>query len=72
MSRLLTRSASVAAVALLLGASVVAQGGGGGALKAGEKAPEATFSGVTLNGDGRTELKEFIGNVIVVDFWGYH
>jgi hypothetical protein len=42
------------------------------ACKVGEKAPDFAFKGAMLNGDGRTELKEFRGNVVLIDWWGYH
>lgn len=54
------------AVALLAGLAA-AQG-----LKVGQKAPDFTFNGVMLNGDGRTDLKEFRGNVLMLDWWGNH
>jgi hypothetical protein len=69
MSRSLSRAALAAGAFLIVGNLAPAQGG---VLKAGEKAPEFTLNGKSINGDGRTELKEFIGNVIVVDFWGFH
>ncbi|HYC77548.1 MAG TPA: hypothetical protein VEI02_07960 [Planctomycetota bacterium] len=63
------RFALALAGAALLGGLASAQNA---ALKEGEKAPAFTFQNIHLNGDGRTSLEEFIGNVVLVDWWGYH
>jgi hypothetical protein len=67
MSFAMTRCVRPLVLAALLVGAVAAQG-----LKVGEKAPDFSFSGVMLNGDGRTDLKEFRGNVLMLDWWGNH
>lgn len=37
----------------------------------GEKVPDVTFP-TFLNGDGRQNLSEFIGQPVMIDLWGTH
>ena len=69
MSRSVPRAALAVGFALFVAGAGAAQQSG---LKVGEKAPDYTFTGDQLNGDGRVELKEFRGNVVMLDFWGNH
>lgn len=70
MSRFVSRAALWAGI-VACAASGVANAQQAG-LKVGSKAPDYTFNGEMLNGDGRTDLKEFRGNVVLLDFWGNH
>jgi hypothetical protein len=68
MIRSASRFALLAALLAVGATTTSAQG----VLKVGEPAPDYALSGELLWSDGRTELKEFRGNVVLVDFWGYH
>ena len=37
----------------------------------GETTADHTFK-ILVSGDGRTSMKEFRGNVVLIDWWGYH
>ena len=65
MSISVSRTARFTVALTLLAGLAAAQG-----LKVGEKAPDYSFNGEMLNGDGRTDLKEFRGNVLMLDWWG--
>ncbi len=65
MSISVSRTARFTVALTLLAGLAAAQG-----LKVGEKAPDYSFNGLMLNGDGRTDLKEFRGNVLMLDWWG--
>ena len=43
----------------------------GKAAKVGDKVPSFAL-GKMINGDGRTNLDEFRGQPVMVDFWGTH
>jgi hypothetical protein len=66
MSRSMSRAVVASGLVLMLGGVAAAQA----SLKVGEKAPDYTLQGDQLWGDGRAELKEFRGNVLMLDFWG--
>ncbi len=69
LPKLAARQALVAAALLMMssGAVVSAQ-----TLKEGEKVTEGSLPPFALNDDGRRALTEYVGNVVLLDWWGNH
>jgi hypothetical protein len=53
------------AACLLAASSASAQG-----IAVGEKVADFEFRSIVLNGDGRTRISEFLGQPVLIEFWG--
>ena len=69
MPSVATRTGLALAVVLMVSAGPAARAQ---TLKEGSKVTEGSLPATALNNDGRRALTDFVGNVVLLDWWGNH